>query len=685
MATRLLIRGDIPTLIDHVRWFAEAHEVVGPGRTPIVVQAEPWPSDLPLVSVVVVCFNHGAYVKEAIDSVLAQTAAMLCEVIVVDGGSTDPVTVETMRQLAAGSPPRTRVLLREDGPHLFGDNRNFGIEHARGRYVACLDADDLLDPRYIEVALYLLERRDYDLVSTTTRCFGESDAYFSLPLSPDLSAMSSANHVTTVAVYRRKLWELAGRYHDTGVGVNHIFEDWKLWLRIAALGTRIVNVQAPLFHHRVHSSASLSRQDGIPDMRRQRTAVLAHNADVLTAAAVAESKRRNSLAITAEGAFDNLKIVQGSHQPTVLFALPFLVIGGAERLLSAVATHLAKAGFRVIVVTTLQVSPEFGDSTSWFEDATAEIYHLPRLLRPEYAADFLDYVAETKQVDILFIAGSELAYNELPGLRERHPQLRVVDLLFNTHGHVKNNRKYAPFIDLHFCENAEVQDWLLAKGQDENSVVLVESGIDVSHGTPIQRSSTRSFRVGFSGRLAEEKAPLAFIDLARRIPDARFQFVITGAGPLESQVRRRIARLSDTRLSFLGVVDDIGAHIASLDVLVVPSIRDGRPVVVLEALARGVPVIASRVGGLPALVRDGETGFLVEPGDTAAIARQLQHLAQNPPELERLRKNARMFAERTLGAETMNGTYEHTLRSLLPWSESRDEAGALGASGASSD
>ena len=91
-------------------------------------------------------------------------------------------------------------------------------------------------------------------------------------------------------------------------------------------------------------------------------------------------------------------------------------------------------------------------------------------------------------------------------------------------------------------------------------------------------------------------------------------------------------------MSFLGVVDDIRGHLASLDVLVVPSILDGRPVVVLESLAVGVPVIASRIGGLPALVRDGETGFLVEPGDTDAIARHLRRLAQNPRELEELRR-----------------------------------------------
>jgi O-antigen biosynthesis protein len=684
MATKLLVRGDIATLIEQVRWFAEAHAVGGPTRTPVVVQAEPWPSDLPLVSVVIVCFNYGAYVKEAMHSVLAQTAAALSEVIVVDGGSTDPDTLETMRQLAAEPPPRTRVLLREDGPHLVGDNRNFGIAHARGRYVVCLDADDLLDPRYIEVALYLLERRGYDVVSTTTQCFGESDAYFGLPLAPDLSAMSTANYVTTVAVYRRKLWELAGGYHDSGIGADYVFEDWELWLRIAASGARLTNIQAPLFRYRVHSSTSLSTQEGaIPDMMRQRSAVLAHNADVLTEAALTESKRRNSVAITAEGAFENLKIVEGSHQPTVLFALPFLIIGGAERLLSAVARHLAKVGFRVVVVSTLYVPDEFGDSTSWFEDANAEIYHLPRLLRQEYAEDFLDYLVEAKQVDILFVAGSELAYRRLPGLRQRNPHLRVVDLLFNTQGHVKNNRKYAPFIDLHFCENVDVRNWLLANGQEETSVVLVESGVDVSSHTPIERSATDFFRVGFSGRLAKEKAPLAFIDLARRIPDGDFQFVITGAGPFETQVRRTIARLCDSRLSFLGVVDDIGAHLASLDVLVVPSTFDGRPVVVLEALAHGVPVIASRVGGLPALVRDGETGFLVRPGDTAAIAAHLQHLAKDRPKLEELRKNARMFAERDLDADTMNKTYERALRSLLPSSANTHRVEGLDASDAS--
>jgi len=194
---------------------------------------------------------------------------------------------------------------------------------------------------------------------------------------------------------------------------------------------------------------------------------------------------------------------------------------------------------------------------------------------------------------------------------------------------------------------------------------LLSSGIDVSAYHPKKRGLELPLRVGFSGRLSEEKAPLAFVDLARMLSSSQCRFLMTGAGPLESKVRRRAAGLPEDSFSFLGVVEDIRAHLASLDVLVLPSVLDGRPVVVLEALAAGVPVIASRVGGLSALVRNGETGFLVEPGDTPGIARHLQHLANDLEELERLRRSARAFAEGNLDAGVMNANYEEALRQLL--------------------
>src|SRR6478672_7268297 len=148
-------------------------------------------------------------------------------------------------------------------------------------------------------------------------------------------------------------------------------------------------------------------------------------------------------------------------------------------------------------------------------------------------------------------------------MRQRHSQLRIVDLLFNTQGHIENNRRYSDAIDLHLCESAEVRDWLVAHGQDEASIQAIESGVDLDAYRPTERHRGLPLRVGFSGRLAEEKAPLAFVDLARMLPESRFQFLMTGAGPLESAVRRRAAGLAEGSFCFLGVLDDIHHHVAS--------------------------------------------------------------------------------------------------------------------------
>ena len=119
------------------------------------------------------------------------------------------------------------------------------------------------------------------------------------------------------------------------------------------------------------------------------------------------------------------------------------------------------------------------------------------------------------------------------------------DLLFNTQGHVRNNRRYPKQIDLHLCESAEVRDWLVAHGQDEASIRVVESGVDTTEYKPVERKRGSRLQVGFSGRLSEEKAPLAFVDLARVLSGPDFHFAMTGAGPLETAVRRRAAGLSD--------------------------------------------------------------------------------------------------------------------------------------------
>lgn len=669
-ALHLAVRGDVRTL----RQRLEATMAVTGGGGGTLRQsggrvvhkaAEPWPIEQPLVSVVIPCFNYGAYVDEAIGSVLGQTLGTRVECIVVDGGSTDEATRRRMRQLADSPPERTQVLLRTDGRHLVGDNRNYGITRARGKYICCLDADDVLDPIYLEMAVFLAERYSYGVVSTATRCFGTVRDTFGLLAEPVLSDMLLANNVTTVAVYPRALWEEAGGYQDSGLGAEHIHEDWRLWVRMAALGARIHNITgSELFNYRVHSSESLSNQQGLRDLQWQREAIAAANADVVTPAALEESRVARDLDVIVDGALDNLAAAN-DDRPGVLLCLPFLVVGGAERLLSAVSGHLVEQGFRVVVVTTAQPPAGAGDSTTWFTQSTDEVFHLPKLLARHRWLDFMDHLVRSKGISVLVVAGSAVTYELLPELKRTHPRLRVVDVLFNTEGHVANNRKFAHLIDLHLCENSDVEEWLVTQGEPGSKVLRVESGIDLDAYRP-QRISSRGgvLTIGYSGRLSEEKDPLAFVRMARAARHPRLRFVMTGAGPMESEVRRAVER-SHGAVTFLGQVEDIKSHMASLDLLVVPSRLDGRPMAVLEALALGVPVLASRVGGLPELILEGKTGWTVAPGAIDAFAQRLLALADHPETLENMRAAARAYAEQVLDARLMFARYEAALREVI--------------------
>jgi O-antigen biosynthesis protein len=267
---------------------------------------------------------------------------------------------------------------------------------------------------------------------------------------------------------------------------------------------------------------------------------------------------------------------------------------------------------------------------------------------------------------------------ELPRLKARHPGLKVVDTLFNAVGHTAGNRKFAEFIDLTIVENGEVSAWLAAAGERPERVALVPSGVDLTLHAPAPRSpelmaqlgfGPDAFVVGYCGRLAEEKAPLSFVDIAAAAPaDGRLRFFMTGGGPLEGAVRKRLAsaRLG-ARLRFEGIVPDVSAYMGLCDAFVLPSAVDGRPVAVMEALAMGIPVVASRVGGLPELVVDGETGFLCEPGDVAAFAARLGELCADRRRHALMRKAARAFAERHLDVAVMNARYAAALDAV--WSK----------------
>ncbi len=185
-------------------------------------------------------------------------------------------------------------------------------------------------------------------------------------------------------------------------------------------------------------------------------------------------------------------------------------------------------------------------------------------------------------------------------------------------------------------------------------VRVVHCGIDHRRfrpRTPPARAPGAPLRVCCIGTLHEVKGQAVLIEACRRLVAAGrdVRCTLVGDGPDRSELEAQVAAAGlEGRVTCTGRVvrAEVQRALAEADVLVAPSVptadgrREGIPVVVLEAMASGVPVVASRLSGIPEVVRDGTTGLLVEPGDAGGVAAALERLARDPDEAARLARAA---------------------------------------------
>ena len=127
----------------------------------------------------------------------------------------------------------------------------------------------------------------------------------------------------------------------------------------------------------------------------------------------------------------------------------------------------------------------------------------------------------------------------------------------------------------------------------------------------------------------------AWVDVAHRFPHA--VLLLAGAGPLRPSLDAQVARLGIAdKVRFLGMVGDIGTVYALARFVVLSSAWEGMPLTLLEASVYGLPAVAPRISGIPEVVRDEQTGLLVEPGDPSSLARAIIRLLEDNPLRQRL-------------------------------------------------
>lgn len=161
--------------------------------------------------------------------------------------------------------------------------------------------------------------------------------------------------------------------------------------------------------------------------------------------------------------------------------------------------------------------------------------------------------------------------------------------------------------------------------------------------------------VGIVGRLVPIKDHSTFLEaaarVARRRPDATF--VVAGDGELRVPLEARARSILGERVRFLGWVRDLPALYGSLDVVVLTSRNEGTPAALIEAGAAARPAVATRVGGVPEVVRDGATGLLVPPGDPEAVAASVLALLEQGERARALGAAARAWVGGRFSADRL--------------------------------
>jgi glycosyltransferase involved in cell wall biosynthesis len=184
--------------------------------------------------------------------------------------------------------------------------------------------------------------------------------------------------------------------------------------------------------------------------------------------------------------------------------------------------------------------------------------------------------------------------------------------------------------------DSERRAGLAAHTCKERTTVVIRNGVDPGNFRAGEAHSGRP-RLVTVGRLQAPKDAVTLVRALAALRGRPFEAVFVGDGPDRPAVEEEVRRLGlEPAVELLGERDDVPELLGTADVFVLSSHSEGLPLSILEAMAAGLPVVASNVGGVSEVVVDGDTGLLVPPGDAQSLAAAIERLLEDPPLCRRL-------------------------------------------------
>jgi glycosyltransferase involved in cell wall biosynthesis len=382
----------------------------------------------------------------------------------------------------------------------------------------------------------------------------------------------------------------------------------------------------------------------------------------------------------------------------ILHVIARLNVGGAALHVLQLATEQRRRGHHVLVVAGTLATGE--ESMEYLADELdLPLRPLPSLQRElspvedSKAVRELVGIIRTERPDVLHTHTAKAGgAGRIAALIARDARPRVV--VHTYHGHVlrgyfgRGKETFYRRLEwaLARCTNRliavsrEVRDELVSLGvAPPSKFEVIPYGFDLStwsEGTSLERARIRgeigadetTFVVGWVGRLTPIKRPLDLVRvldaLVERGVDAKLCLV--GDGPERTAVEELAASLGVAgRCHLAGYRKKLGGWYAAFDAFCLTSANEGTPVAAIEALAAERPVVATRVGGTPAVVEDGVSGFLADEGDISTLASRLAELARDPGLRSRFGRAGRARMQELYAKERMVDDIERLYRNVL--------------------
>jgi glycosyltransferase involved in cell wall biosynthesis len=339
----------------------------------------------------------------------------------------------------------------------------------------------------------------------------------------------------------------------------------------------------------------------------------------------------------------------------ILYFISSLRPGGAQTGLRRIAKSLDPEEYSLTIVTiNAGIEDPSCWAPEWCEVVDLQIRDLSKLYLNHHLWRML------RSTDVLVCSLYEASLiGRFVGLL--NPSVRIVDWRHNTS--FQNRRRRLLFNltawipDVVLADSRAVADVL----EDEPGMFATPirhvpiAGVDTDEfAPPEERPSGPPYTVASVMRLTEQKNPWAIIELAERFQDSpEVRFEVAGDGPLLDDIRARVDEAGLDNVEFHGFVEDLPAFLGRAHIYLQPSLSEGLCITVPEAMACELPVVASRVGGIPETVIHDETGYLLNPNNICEFETYLRELINNAHKRREWGESGRTRIKRHYSADVL--------------------------------